>query len=88
MENIEIKKENHENVFIQEKKEANIPSQVLFKSSPGRLTGNSRINFKGSLMQAPLRPPLSKKVFPIRRVTPKKASREVRIFCFLFSIFH
>ena len=29
---------------------------------------------------------LSKKVFPVRRVTPKKASREVGIF--IFSVFH
>ena len=35
-------------------------------------------------------PSLGKKVFPVRRVTPKKASREVGIFFFffLFSIFH
>ena len=35
------------------------------------------------------RPSLSKKVFPVRRVTPKKASREVGIFsffCFPFFI--
>ena len=33
-----------------------------------------------------LRPSLSKKVFPVRRVTPKKASREVGIF--FPSVFH
>ena len=31
-----------------------------------------------------LRPSLSKKLFPVCRVTPKKASREVRIFFFFF----
>ena len=35
-----------------------------------------------------MRPSLSKKVFPVRRVTPKKASREVGFFFVCFSVFH
>ena len=34
-----------------------------------------------------VRPSLSEKWFPVRRVTAKKASREVGIFVFLFLIF-
>ena len=34
------------------------------------------------------RPPLSKKLFPVRWVTPKKASREVGIFFFLISFLY
>ena len=42
--------------------------------------------FKG--IDPQVRPSLSEKSFPVRRVTAKKASREVGILFFLFLIFH